>query len=118
MRYEEDLESEFKELFLHIRKIILDLDENIKEVKNKKQTSYRFHCRCICTLKTTDNGIYLTIGQGAKVQKRFLNKYNILKGDGKIVRHITYSNIKEINKDEFIDILEEVIAINFEISAC
>jgi hypothetical protein len=114
MKYEQDMISEYRELFLYARDIILSMDEQIVQKKNKCQTSYNLHCRCIVTLKTTEYGIYLTVAQGALLEKRFPNKFKRLEGDGKIVRSLKYYSIDDIDVDEFKEILEEVIAINFE----
>lgn len=114
MRYEDDINSEFAELFLFTQELILSLDTQIKIKKNQCQTSYNLHNRCICTLKTIENGIYLTIAQGVIVEKKSPFKYKILKGDGKIVKHIKYGSIDEIDIQEFKELLEEVIVVNFE----
>jgi len=57
MKYQQDLQSEYKELFLYARNIILSLDKQIIEKQNKCHTSYYLHNRCITSLKTTDKGI-------------------------------------------------------------
>lgn len=114
MKYEQDMISEYRELFLYAKDIILSMDEQIKEKKNQCQTSYNLHGRCIVSLKTTEFGIYLTISQGALVAKRYPDKFQRLEGNGKVVRSLKYYSIDDIDVDELKEILEEVIVINFE----
>jgi hypothetical protein len=114
MRYEEDIKSPHKKLFFYARDLILSLDNEMVEKKRKCITSYFLYGSCLCTLKTTKSGLYLTIGQGAKIVDRNKNKYEILKGDGKIVRHMRYESIKSIDELEFTSILKEGIIIIFE----
>ena len=108
------MRSEYKELFLYARGLILSHDEQIIEKKNKCQTSYYLHCRCLITLKTIQSGIYLTVAHGVKLQDRFPHKFKRFQGDGKIVRSMTYMSKNEIDVDEFHKIIEESIIINFE----
>lgn len=114
MKYDEDMRSEYKELFLYVRDLILSHDDQIIEKKNKCQTSYNLHCRCLITLKTTEYGVYLTVAQGAKLEKRFPDEFKLFEGTGKIVRSIKYYSKDDIDVDEFHKIIEETIVINFE----
>ena len=50
MKYQQDLQSEYKELFLYARNIILSLDKQIVEKQNKCHISYYLHNRCITSI--------------------------------------------------------------------
>ncbi len=111
MKYEEDMNSEFGEVFTKLENIILNFP-NIKIRKNEHQTSYYDEYKTIVMLRQSSNKKYFVSswGNGLKLQ----DKFNIFKGNGKIVRHIYFKSITDINEDVLIDVIKESMILNME----
>ena len=110
MQFDKDIAGKFSELFLKLRSIILSFEE-MSELKNAHQTSYRDgYGRVICILRTDEEKLTWVLGQGAKLE----DKYPFLEGNGKIVRHLYFKKLDEINEDLIREILEESFILNIE----
>ena len=110
MQFDKDITGKFSELFLKLRTIILSFKE-MSELKNAHQTSYRdSYDREICILRTDDEKLTWVLGQGAKL----MDKYPFLEGNGKIVRHLYFKKLDDLNEDLIRKILEESLILNIE----
>jgi hypothetical protein len=105
-RYDIDINSNQKETFLAIRDIILSLD-NIVEKKREHITSYFSTLGGIFYLRTKGDVVILVIFCGAKLQ----DKYPSLQGNQKVLRHLYYKSIKDIDKNLIVDIYHDSIEI-------
>jgi len=111
MKYEKDMNGQFKEIFTKLEDIILSFP-NIKRKKNVHQTSYYDEYKTVVMLRSGCGDKYFTSswGNGIKLQE----KYGIFTGDGKIVRHINFANINEIDENEIRNIIKESMVLNME----
>ncbi len=110
MQFDKDINGKFSDIFLKLRSIILSIEE-MSELKNAHQTSYRdSYDRVTCILRTDDEKLTWVLGQGAKLE----SKYPFLEGHGKIVRHLYFKNVDEVNEDLIREILEESLILNIE----
>ena len=110
MQFDKDMNGKFSELFIHLREVILSFDK-LSEVKNAKQTSYRDgYGRVICILRTDSEKTTLVLAQGAKLQSR----YPLLKGAGKIVRHLYFDKTDQIDDDLIKEIIAESLIVSME----
>jgi len=112
MQFDKDIEGKFSDIFIRLRKILLDF-EGIEEIKNDKQTSYRDETgRILSMLRSDEEKLTMAFGQGAKMQKKF----PMLHGSGKMVRHIYFRNEDEVDENLIKDMIEESIVLNLEVS--
>jgi len=108
-QYAIDNRGAFAELFQAIRKILLSFPE-ITEVKNAKQTSYRDANGMIIMMRSRGDLFVLAFGKGAKLQE----KYPTLEGTGKIVRHLYFRSIEDLDETLLRKMIEESIILNME----
>jgi len=110
VQFDKDIQGKFSDVFLKLRSIILSIEE-MSELKNAHQTSYRDgYKRVICILRTDEEKLTLVLGQGAKLE----NRYPFLEGQGKIVRHLYFKHVDEVNEELIKEILEESMVLNIE----
>ena len=109
MQYDIDMRGEFSDIFKTIRKILLSYPQ-IKEIKNAKQTSYRDEYGVIVMMRSRGDVFVVAFGKGAKLQ----NKYQMLKGDGKIVKHLYFKSVDEIDKSLLREMIEESFILGME----
>ena len=109
MQYDVDINGEFAEIFKTIRKILLSYP-NITEQKNAKQTSYRDEYSMVVMMRTRKDTFVVAFGKGAKLQKRF----PMLQSSGKIVRHLYFKSIDEVDETLLKEIIEESFILNME----
>jgi hypothetical protein len=109
MQYDIDSKGEFEALFKAIRKIILSYPQ-ITEVKNAKQTSYADEYGVVVMMRNRGDVFVVAFGKGAKLQE----KYPMLQSNGKIVRHLYYKTIEDLDEALLRDILEESFILNME----
>jgi hypothetical protein len=110
MQFDYDIQSPFANLFLHLRDIFLSF-EAIYEIKNAKQTSYKdTHERAIVLMRVRADGVRVIFAQGAKLQPR----YPFLLGEGKIVRHMIFRDIKEVDEGLIRGMIEESLVLSME----
>ncbi len=94
MHFDEDLSSEYAELFLATREFIMErIGDRVSEKQSKCITSYFLPLGGICYIKTEPNGVRIGWFRGAHID----DKYALLGGKGKTLRGHT---IKAIGKKE------------------
>ena len=108
-QYELDNRGEFAELFQTIRKILLSSPQ-ITEVKNAKQTSYRDAYGMIIMMRSRGDLFVVAFGKGAKLQE----KYPMLEGTGKVVRHLYFRSIDDLEETLLREMIEESVILNIE----
>ena len=109
MQYDIDMKGEFKSVFTAIRKILLSYPQ-IKELKNAKQTSYSDEYGVIIMMRTKGDTFVTAFGKGYKLQE----KYSMLQGGGKIVRHLYYKTLADVNEDLLREMIEESFILGME----
>jgi len=109
MQYDLDIKSEFSEIFKAIRKILLSYPQ-IKEIKNAKQTSYSDEYGMVIMTRSRGNVFVVAFGKGSKLQKQ----YPMLKGTGKIVRHLYFKTLDEVDEKLLREMIEESFVLGME----
>jgi hypothetical protein len=109
MQYDIDRQGVFAELFKAIRKILLSYPQ-LKEVKNAKQTSYADEYSMVVMIRSRTDRFVVAFGKGYKLQE----KYPMLEGSGKIVRHLYYRSLEELDEVLLREIIEESLILNME----
>ena len=113
MQYNLDIKGEFSDIFKAIRKILLSYPQ-MTEVKNAKQTSYADEYGMVVMMRTRGNVFVVAFGKGSKLQEKFPQ----LEGSGKIVRHLYFRNIVELDEKLMREIIEESFILNIEAFEC
>jgi len=109
MHYNTDINSEFAEIFKKIRAILLSYPQ-IKEIKNAKQTSYHDEYGVIIMMRSKGDVFVVAFGKGAKLQESF----SLLKGHGKIVRHLYFKSVDEVDEGLLRQMIEESFMLGLE----
>jgi len=109
LQYNIDIHGEFADIFKKIRAILLSYTQ-IKEIKNAKQTSYRDEYGVIVMMRTKGNVFVVAFGKGAKLQEQ----YSMLKGSGKIVRHLYFKTLDEVDEKLLRQMIEESFILGME----
>jgi uncharacterized protein YdeI (YjbR/CyaY-like superfamily) len=109
MQYDKDIRGKFRDIFKKLRSILLSYPQ-IKELKNEHQTSYSDEYGVVIMMRTKGDTFVVAFGKGSKLQE----KYPFLKGSGKIVRHLYFTNIQEVNETLIREIIEESFILNLE----
>jgi len=109
LQYNIDIHGEFAGIFKKIRAILLSYTQ-IKENKNAKQTSYRDEYGVIVMMRTKGNVFVVAFGKGAKLQEQ----YPMLKGSGKIVRHLYFKTLDEVDEKLLRQMIEESFILGME----
>jgi len=109
MQFNIDKKGEFADIFEKVREILLSYPQ-IKELKNSKQTSYYDKYGVVVMLRGTESKFVISFGRGAKLKEKF----PILQGNGKIVRHLYLKNINEINQKFLEEMIEESFILGLE----
>jgi len=109
MQFDKDINGKYAEIFLKLREILLGY-QDIKEIKNAKQTSYSDSYAIVAMMRDRGDTFVFALGKGYALQE----KYPFLKGSGKIVRHMYFSDISDINEDLVREIIEETMILNME----
>ena len=104
MQFDKDLQSEFKDLFLKAREILLSY-EGIVETKKERITTYSNKGGGICHMRTMPYGIDLGFLKGAKME----DNLGLLTGKGKAIRVLPQ---KELNNDAIDYYIKQAIEIN------
>jgi len=108
-QYDIDRQGEFTKLFKAIRKILLSYPE-LKEVKNAKQTSYADEYGMVVMIRSRSDRFVVAFGKGYKLQE----KYPMLEGTGKIVRHLYYRRLEDLDEALLREMIEESFVLNME----
>ncbi len=109
MQYDIDTQGEFAEIFKKIRAILLSYPQ-IKELKNAKQTSYSDAYGVIIMMRSKGDVFVVAFGRGAQLQESFSS----LKGDGKIVRHLYFKSVDEVDEGLLREMIEESFMLGLE----
>jgi len=109
MQYDLDMKGEFADIFKTIRAILLSYPQ-IKEIKNAKQTSYSDEYGMIIMMRTRGNIFVVAFGKGAKLQEL----YPMLQGTGKIVRHLYFKMLDEVDEKILRKMIEESMILGME----
>lgn len=109
MQYDSDIRGQHAEVFKHIRKIILSYPQ-ITELKNAKQTSYSDEYGVIVMMRSKGDTFVVAFGKGAKLQEQ----YPMLKGTGKIVRHLYFKSLEEVDEVLIREMTEESFVLGME----
>jgi len=109
MQYNIDTHGKFADIFKKIRAILLSYPQ-IKELKNAKQTSYSDEYGVIIMMRTKGNVFIVAFGKGAKLQE----KYPMLQGEGKIVRHLYFKTLADVDEALLRELIEESFIIGME----
>ena len=104
MQFEKDLASEFSDLFLQAREILLSY-EGIVETKKERITTYSNSKGGICHMRTMPYGIDFGFLKGAKME----DKLGLLTGKGKSIRVLPQ---KELDKKAVNYYIKQALAIN------
>ena len=109
MQYNIDTHGKFSDIFKKIRAILLSYPQ-IKELKNSKQTSYSDEYGVVIMLRGRADKFVVAFGKGYRLQE----KYPMLQGDGKIVRHLYFKTLLDVDEDLLREIIEESFIIGME----
>lgn len=110
LQYDKDMNGEFSALFMKLRTIIMSY-EGIKEIKNAKQTSYRdVYCRTVVMMRNRGDVFVVAFTQGANL----MQKYPFLEGCGKIVRHLYFKTVDDVDESLLREMIEESLVLNME----
>jgi len=109
VQYDTDIKGEFADIFKAIRKILLSYPQ-IKELKNAKQTSYSDTYGVVAMLRSRGDVFVMAFGKGVKLRER----YPVLKGSGKTVRHLYFKCLAEVDKGLLKKMIEESLILNME----
>ena len=108
-QYDIDINTELKELFQVVRGIILSYPY-IREIRNAKQTSYRDEYSTVVMMRVRGDVLVLAFAKGFKLQE----KYSMLEGSGKIVRHLYLRSMAELDEKLLCEMIEESLVLNME----
>ena len=108
-QYDIDTHGKFADIFKKIRGILLSYPQ-IKELKNAKQTSYSDEYGVIVMMRTKENSFVVAFGKGSKLQE----KYPMLQGEGKIVRHLYFKTLADVDEALLCEMIEESFIIGME----
>ena len=109
MQFDQDISSKHSDMFFKLRDILTSYP-NIKEIKNPKQTSYYDEYSSVCFIRIKDDVLVFALANGAKLSEKFPQ----IKGSQKIVRHIYFKSIDEIDESLVRSIIEESFILNIE----
>ena len=105
MQFEKDLKSEFKNLFLQARDLLLSF-EGIVETKKARITTYSNEKGGICHIRTMPYGVDFGFLKGAKME----DKYELLTGKGKAIRVLPQKG--KLNEEVIKYFINQAIKIN------
>jgi hypothetical protein len=108
-QYDLELQGEFSDIFKAIRKILLSYPQ-LKELKNAKQTSYSDEYGVIVMMRSRGNAFVVAFGKGHKLQE----SYPMLQGSGKIVRHLYFKSVDEVDESLLREMIEESFILGME----
>ena len=109
MQFDKDINGKYADIFLKLRDILLSYDE-MTELKNAKQTSYRDSYGVVAMMRDRGDKFVVSLGKGVALQE----KYPFLEGEGKIVRHIYFQSLEDVDEGLFREIIEESLILNME----
>jgi len=104
IQFDKDLKSEFKDLFLSARELLLSY-QGIVETKKERITTYSNEKGGICHMRTVPYGVDFGFLKGAKMQ----DDLGLLTGKGKAIRVLPQ---KELNIKAIDYYMKQAIEIN------
>lgn len=108
MQFDKDLNSEFSEVFLKVRSILLK--HNLQELQRENITSYFSEEGGICYLRTTKDKLVMGVFKGSLLEEKF----PLINNGQKIIRHLYFRTLKDVKNDIINDIVKDSIIINIE----
>ena len=105
MQFDKDIKSEFKDLFLNAREILLSF-EGIIETKKDRITTYSNINGGICHMRTMPYGVDFGFLKGSKMN----DTENVLTGKGKSIRVLPQKG--ELNEELIRSFINQAIEIN------
>jgi len=108
-QYDLELKGKFVDIFKAVRTILLSYPQ-IKELKNAKQTSYSDEYGVIVMMRTRGSEFVVAFGKGHKLQAQ----YPMLQGFGKIVRHLYFKHLDELDEALLREMIEESFILGME----
>jgi len=108
-QYDLELKGKFVDIFKAVRTILLSYPQ-IKELKNAKQTSYSDEYCVIVMMRTRGSEFVVAFGKGHKLQAQ----YPMLQGFGKIVRHLYFKHLDELDEALLREMIEESFILGME----
>ena len=107
MRFDEDLGSQYAELFLATREFIMGcIGDGVSEKQSKCITSYFSPLGGICYIKTEPNGVRIGWFRGAHMK----DKYALLGGKGKMLRGHTIKTLGAKEREALTYYIKESIS--------
>jgi len=108
-QYGLDIRGKYADIFQKIRNILLSYPQ-IKEIKNAKQTSYRDAYGVVVMIRDRGDTFVVAFGKGYRLQE----KYPQLQGTGKIVRHLYFKTVDEVDEALLREMIEESFVLGME----
>lgn len=108
--FEKDINSEKKELFLEVREFLLEHILDVKEDCKENITSYKTKLGMYCYIKVKNDYIHIGWGRGAKLG----DPYNVLFGNGSVVRGQKVLNLDKKTKSILKDFIDQTTIILIE----
>ena len=108
-QYELEIKGEYADIFKAIREILLSYPQ-MKELKNAKQTSYSDEYGVVIMMRNRGDVFVVAFGKGSKLQEQ----YPMLQGTGKIVRHLYFKNVDEVDEKLLREMIEESFILGME----
>lgn len=108
-QYERDIAGPYREVFLKLRELLLSKPE-MQEQKGEHQTSYRIKEGVVVMLRGREDHLVAAFGAGAKL----FDRYPFLQGSGKVVRHLYFKSVEELDSKLFLEMVEESIMLHLE----
>lgn len=105
MQYDKDIQSEYKDLFLKAREILLSY-EGIVETKKERITTYSNNKGGICHMRTMSYGVDFGFLKGAKMK----DEKAVLTGKGKAIRVLPQEG--KLNEKIIRYFIDQAIEIN------
>ncbi len=105
MQFNKDKKSEFKDLFLKAREILLSY-EGLIETKKERITTYSNAKGGICHMRTMKYGVDIGFLKGAKME----DKNEVLTGKGKAIRVLKQES--KLNEELIRYFVDQAIKIN------
>ena len=109
MQFDKDMDGNYSDLFLYVRELLLSYEE-MSEVKKANITSYFCEGSGICYLRTNEIGLTIALFKGVGLN----DKYNLLTGEGKTIRHMYMKTKQDIKKTILKEYFQDAIVYNIE----
>ena len=109
MQYDLDRRGSHADIFKKIRNILRSYPQ-LKEHKNAKQTSYHDAYGVVVMMRDRGDTFVVALGKGHKLQEQ----YPQLQGTGKIVRHLYFKTVDEVDEGLLREMIEESFVLGIE----